>query len=921
MVSPSNPNARRSRFVRGGLGLLQLACFCATFSVAAGLMHAFDAWTGRGAAGWALGMLASIVTIAGLAAAAALAYAAHRMRAASLAPGGSDRHDCEIAEAMLHPVFTVSTDGRADYTNRAWSDYTGLSSEQSKDFGWTAAVHPDDAARVTAEWQQSLSSGTQLETQLRLRRASDGLYRWFVSHTTPVRDAAGDVVRWIGSCADIHDFRVASETRNVLDTVAHIVSIRTDDGVAEYVSPTWLAYIGATDSNADWRPFVHPDDLEMALNRLHSSTAHPERVIQYEVRVRGVDGIYRWFLSRTVAIAERAGAPKRRLTTVTDIDDLKQTQAAFGRSETRYRALTDAIPQMVWIVDAQANLEYANERWSTYTGLATRVSGGPPLAADSIVHVDDAPTLAAKQSEAARQDFECEVRLRRGDGTYRWHLLRSVSLVEENEPSARWIVAATDIQSRKTTETALADSASELSHRAHHDPLTDLPNRTRLTERLAHMLAEAERENQTVVVLYLDLDHFKAVNDSLGHNAGDELLVEMAERFKSVLRTDDLASRFGGDEFVIICRTADDDDAGHIAERLAAAVCVPLDLNGKRVCVTSSIGISMYPDDGFGPADLIAKADSAMYDAKQSGRNAWRRFDAQTRGNPALATLDFEVELHEAVALEQFVVHYQPIVSIETGLMVGAEALVRWDHPARGLLPPGEFIGFAENHGLIAPIGELVLHAACAQLRHLKLAAAADFSIAINVSAHQFQKANFVQTIAAIIDAHGIDPHRLEIEITESTVMYDTAAVVATLRQLEGLGVKLSIDDFGTGYSSLAYIKNFPIHTLKIDRSFVSDMEQNLTDQAIAKTIVTLAHSLGMRVIAEGVETQEQLALLRSFGADCMQGYLISRPLESADFDRFLAAEHAKVHDAYDEVEARQPALTQGSPPVHARPA
>jgi diguanylate cyclase (GGDEF)-like protein/PAS domain S-box-containing protein len=891
MVGPPIPDPSRAGLLRGELGLRRSAWFFATFVVAGGLTHALDLWAARGSAGGTFGALESIAAVAGAAAAAALAYAAHASRraAASAAPlAESERPYREIAEAMPHPVYTGLADGRADYHNRAWSEYTGLTPDQSKDHRWTSAVHPDDLARVRAEWQRSVSTGTQFETQIRFRRASDGLYRWFVSRTVPVRDAAGNVVRWIGSCADIHDFKLASETRDLLDTVGHILTIRNADGIAEYVSPAWLAYLGSTDPNVDSRPFVHPDDLEMVLHRIEASAERPEQVIQFEVRVRGADGTYRWFLSRTVAIPECGGAPERRLTTATDIDDLKQTQAAFGRSETRYRALTDAIPQMVWIVDAQANLEYANERWATYTGLALHFGGDPPLAADSIVHADDAPSLAAKQAVADVHDFECEVRLRRTDGAYRWHLLRSVSLRSANEPSARWIVAATDIQSRKTIETALADSASELSHRAHHDPLTDLPNRTKLTERLAHMLAEAERENETVVVLYLDLDHFKAVNDSLGHNSGDELLIEMAERFKSVLRSDDLASRFGGDEFVLICRTADNDDAGHIAERLGAAVCVPLDLNGKRVVVTSSIGISMYPDDGFGPADLIAKADSAMYDAKQSGRNAWRRYNAQTRGNPALATLDFEVELHEAIALEQFVVHYQPIVNVTTGLTVGAEALVRWDHPVRGLLPPGEFIGFAENHGLIAPIGELVLHAACAQLRHLKLAEDDEFSIAINVSAHQFQKANFVETIDAIVEAHGIDPHRLEIEITESTVMYDTAAVVATLRQLEALGVKLSIDDFGTGYSSLAYLKNFPLHTLKIDRSFVSDMEQNFTDQAIAKTIVTLAHSLGMRVIAEGVETDKQVALLRSFGADCMQGYLISRPLETADFVRFL---------------------------------
>jgi len=664
---------------------------------------------------------------------------------------------------------------------------------------------------------------------------------------------------------------------------------------AEYMSPSPSMYTGkdleATYADVDprVRECLHPDDHAVVDRQIRASNEAPFAAHQDEIRLRGADGTYRWFVLRTVTLAETDGTPKRRVNTFTDIDDFKQSQAAFGRSESRYRALTDALPQIVWIIDERARLEYVNERWSLYTGLPFDSRAGDVL---SIVHPDDA--LVAQKCEAlrAQRDCECELRLRRHDGEYRRHLLRTVPLETGPEPPTRWIVTATDIEARKNAEEALAHSALELTHRAHHDPLTNLPNRTRLMDRLTQMIDEATLAATNVAVLYLDVDYFKSVNDTLGHDAGDEFLVEVAARINSALRTDDIASRFGGDEFVFVCAAAGPDDAIAIAERLQAAVGRPLELCDKRIVVSCSIGISVFPYDGCGAADLIAKADLAMCGAKQSGRNSLNRYMSQSNV-PVVATLDFEAELRQAIDRGQFVVYFQPIISVETGRPVGAEALVRWQHPQRGLLGPSEFIGFAENHGLIAPIGEFVLHTACTQLRRLGLRPRDDFSISVNVSAHQFQKPGFVETIASAIALHGIDPRRLDIEITESVVMSNTGAVVATLDRLQALGVKLSIDDFGTGYSSLAYIKNFPINTLKIDRSFVTDIARSFTDQAIAKTIVTLAHSLGMRVVAEGVETAEQLALLRSFGADCFQGFLVSRPLSPADFEQFFGGRRA----------------------------
>jgi diguanylate cyclase (GGDEF)-like protein/PAS domain S-box-containing protein len=809
----------------------------------------------------------------------------------------SDEQYRILAEAMPHPVFTARADGANDYCNRAWYEYSGLSEKESYGGGWVSIVHPYDAPHAVAQWQRSIATGSPFEVPLRVRRASDGMYRWHLSRATPARDASGAIVRWIGSIVDIHHFKLASETRSVLDTLGQIVAISSHDGNLEYMSPSWSQYTGndiektCADADAMVRDSLHQDDHAIVEAQIRASNVMPFAVQQDEIRLRGADGTYRWFVLRTVALAETDGTPERRVNTFTDIDDFKQSQAAFGRSETRYRALTDALPQIVWIIDEQARLQYANERWSIYTGLAFDANAGQSVL--SIVHPGDF-TLGAPKRDVLRgkRDCECELRLRRHDGEYRWHLLRSVPLGAAQEAPTRWIVTATDIEARKTAEAVLAHSASELSHRAHHDPLTNLPNRTRLTDRLTQMIDDAKRETANVAVMYLDVDYFKSVNETLGHNAGDEFLVEVAARINSALRTGDIASRFGGDEFVLACAAAGPDDAVHIAERLQAAVGRPLQLHGKRIVVSCSIGISLFPYDGSVATDLIAKADLAMYDAKQNGRNAWGRYTSQTNV-PAIAPLDFEAEVREAIALQQFVVYYQPIVSVETGRPVGAEALVRWQHPERGLLGPGEFISFAENHGLIAPIGEFVLHTACAELRRLKLRERDDFSISVNVSAHQFQKPGFVETIASAIRLHGIDPRRLDIEITESVVMSNTAAAVATLDRLQELDVKLSIDDFGTGYSSLAYIKNFPINTLKIDRSFVTDIARSFTDQAIAKTIVTLAHSLGMRVVAEGVETTEQLELLRSFGADCFQGFLVSRPLPPADFEQFFGGRRA----------------------------
>jgi predicted signal transduction protein with EAL and GGDEF domain len=360
-------------------------------------------------------------------------------------------------------------------------------------------------------------------------------------------------------------------------------------------------------------------------------------------------------------------------------------------------------------------------------------------------------------------------------------------------------------------------------------------------------------------------------------------------RIAEALRTGDTASRVGGDEFVLVCATTEaTEDAARLAKRLLAAIGQPIELDGDYVSVGASIGISMFPVDGVTGDELISHADTAMYEAKQSGRNLFRMYRDEAHSS-IVAALDFETDLRRALERHEIVVHYQPILSLHTNELLGAEALVRWQHPRRGLLHPAEFLAFAESHRLIGAIGSIVLDAVCAQIAKLGRGATDSFHISMNVSAGQIMQPGWVDEIAAALAAHGADAQRLHVEIAESVVTHGLTSVLPILEKLRDLGVSLSIDDFGTGVTSLASIKDYPLQTIKIDRSFVHEVATNLGDQAMAKTIIMLAHSLGLRVIAAGVETQAQVNALREFGSDAFQGYIASRPMDAEDLTTFIA--------------------------------
>jgi diguanylate cyclase (GGDEF)-like protein/PAS domain S-box-containing protein len=439
--------------------------------------------------------------------------------------------------------------------------------------------------------------------------------------------------------------------------------------------------------------------------------------------------------------------------------------------------------------------------------------------------------------------------------------------------------ALRDITARKHAE-------ARIQYMAHHDMLTGLPNRAYLTERLTTILALARRHGTLVAIMFIDLDNFKTVNDSLGHHVGDAMLKEVAARIKEVLREADLVSRLGGDEFlVILADFAAPEDAAKVADKLLQTISAPIGLHGQQLLANASIGISVFPRDGDNADDLIRRADAAMYSAKDHGRGH-SRFYTPGLLDEGAETQAQESRLRQAVQRGEFVVFYQPQLKVDDLRLVGIEALVRWRHPERGLIDPSEFIELAETRGLIDEIGQYVLREACRQNKAWQSAGFAALPISVNVSAVQFRRGDLVAGVTRVLEETGLEGRYLELELTESLLM-DKEVVGEALARLRALGVKITIDDFGTGYSSLSYLKRLPIDKLKIDRSFIDDLGADADDRAIAIAIINLAKTLKLTALAEGVERQEQLDFLRAHGCDEFQGYLAGNPVSAEEFSAF----------------------------------
>ncbi len=555
----------------------------------------------------------------------------------------------------------------------------------------------------------------------------------------------------------------------------------------------------------------------------------------------------------------------------------KETEQALRESEEQFRQLAGNIPQVFWITDTA-------QRQTLYVSSAAEAMLGRPLqdilsdrrALIRAVHKEDRARVYAARKAAVEGGYDETYRILRSDGSIRWVHERAFPVRDGEGRIYRIAGIAEDVTDRKHAE-------ERLEHLAHYDVLTNLPNRALFYDRLKQALVQAKRNRWTAGVMFIDADRFKNVNDTLGHAVGDKLLQQIAGRLTRSVRSGDTVGRLGGDEFAIVLSTlASAQDANLVAQKIMTAFDEPFKLEGTEVYVTASIGITLYPDDSSDQDILIKNADAAMYRAKEIGRNGYQFYMPEMNAR-AVELLGMESSLRRALERNEFLVYYQPKASVADGDITGLEALLRWKHPERGLVLPVEFIPLLEESGLIVQVGEWVLKAVCAQIKAWERAGDRPVPVAVNLSARQFAAKDLGPTIKRILEEHQMDPALIELEITESALMANTEEAVRTLEYLDQLGVGLSIDDFGTGYSSLGYLKRFPLSALKIDSSFVRDVTSDGDDATITRAVISMAHSLGLKVIAEGVETRAQLEFLAEYGCNEIQGYYFAHPLAAED--------------------------------------
>ncbi len=576
--------------------------------------------------------------------------------------------------------------------------------------------------------------------------------------------------------------------------------------------------------------------------------------------------------------------PVRFVAKVARLAERARLEEAMRESEERYALAARGANDGLWDWNLKTNETYFSERWKSMLGYEDAEIRNDPEEWLNRAHPEDVEALRAELSahiDGTVPHFEMEHRMLHRDGSYRWILARGMAVRDSDGKATRIAGSLTDITERKKVE-------EQLLHDALHDVLTGLPNRALFMDRLQQALERAKRHPEyTFAVFFLDLDRFKFINDSLGHMIGDQLLVRVGERLKACTRSGDTVARLGGDEFTILLDDIKEaTDAVQMAERINAELKEPFSLGGHDVFTSSSVGVALSSLCCLKPDDILRDANTAMHSAKSQGKARHQVFDG-TMHSHAVEILKLETDLQRTSVCEEYRVHYQPIVSLDTERITGFEALVRWQHPERGLIFPEQFISVAEETGLIVSLDRWVLREACRQTA-LWQKQFHGLSISVNLSPKQFLHADLFNVVKGVLEETGLASACLKLEITENVLMSNAEAVRQTLSQIKALGVELNLDDFGTGYSSLSYLHRFPIDVLKIDRSFVSRIGAEGENSEIARAIVTLAHGMGLSVIAEGIETHEQLAELRSLSCEYGQGNLFSMPVDACEAEKLI---------------------------------
>ncbi|UCV04667.1 bifunctional diguanylate cyclase/phosphodiesterase [Dechloromonas denitrificans] len=752
---------------------------------------------------------------------------------------------------------------------------------------WEEITHPEDRLRIRQQIEAAVRSGQRFAVQYRIVTQS-GQVKWVAERGIAIHDEQGEVAIE-GFIEDITARRATLEAlgeaelryRHIFEHASEGIFQSTRDGRYLAANPALArlyGYESAAELIADLgdierRLYVLPNRRRDFLHQIETHGA----VLNFESEVYRRDGSRIWISENAHTVHDPKGEFTCYEGTVQDISERKKTEAHLRLLAMVFSNSNEAII----VTDGDNRIVATNPAFSVLTGYQPEdVMGKNPrvLSAGTTPPEVFKEMWTGLQQDGAWQG-ELWDRRKSGEAYPKW---LSISLVRDEAGQVRnHIGSFIDISELKATQ-------ERIRHLAHHDTLTDLPNRYSLQKKLEQAVAICKRNHMQMALMLIDLDRFKTINDTLGHQAGDELLIQVAQRLNGAVRESDIVARLGGDEFVVaLPGISSPADAAHLADKIGREISLPYQINGQEQRTTPSIGICLYPGDSTEIGDLLKNADVAMYHAKAKGRGNFQFF-TEDMNVATTERMSIEADLRLALAHGEFLLHYQPQLDLRSGTIVGVEALIRWQHPTRGLVPPGDFIPIAEESGMIAAIGDWVLEEACRQLSVWQQKGISHLRMSINLSSGQFLDKTLPIRIHELLASNNLSAHLLDLEVTESMSMASPDESISVMKTLRSSGLTLSIDDFGTGYSSLAYLKLLPINTLKIDRSFVKDIESDPNDADICDVTVLLAHKLGLEVVAEGVETEAQLKFLLSIGCEKIQGYLISKPLAAEQAEQFI---------------------------------
>jgi diguanylate cyclase (GGDEF)-like protein/PAS domain S-box-containing protein len=841
----------------------------------------------------------------------------------------SDQRFRQLADAMPQIVWTAEPDGTVDYGNRVASAYTGRSAMFGADQRWTEALHPDDVAPTLAAWGHAVATGEVLEHEYRLFRVADSSYRWHQVRALPIRDDSGAIVKWYGSATDIHDSKLANDRISLLAANQSVI--------LESITHAYYSLDG------DWRFTYVNKEAERLLKRSRESLIgkgiwdeYPEldgSIIESEYQRAASQGCacsFEFYHAPTgLWFTVRATPSSEGLTVYFDDVTERRRLRVFKDEQTRLleniaagASVNEVLKAAVGIIAASdlragcAVMLLGEDGVQLRRAVGTSLPEGLDAALDAAAPVLLCTRAAQTRRPVVVRDLRTEpswndaglaalapkVRscvsypIIAGSG----EVLGTIDMYSASSNSS----SAVELEILGSCANAISiaigreraeQKARQLEYQADYDAVTGLASRSLLVERVGGAIAKAGLQGGQAWVACIDIDRVKLVNESLGHRAGDMALQLLAQRVQGLLGAGDMAARVASEELTVLFADGNDEHAVvSKVRRIMEAIAAPVPVGAHEFLLGSSVGIAVYPADGIDAETLMKNAHMAMRRAKEVRSNHLEFFTA-AMNDRTIGRLRLECDLRHALERDELMLHFQPQVDAGSGRIVGMEALLRWKHPELGMVAPDRFIRIAEESGLIVPIGAWVVQAACAQAKRWQALVPGRLRVGVNLAASQLYHDDLVAMVGRALAETGLDAACLDLELTESQVMADVDQALSVMQRLKALGVSLSLDDFGTGYSSLSYLKRFPIDVLKIDKSFVRNLPQDQDDAVIARSIISLAQSLQLQVIAEGVETREQLDYLRQHRCDQIQGYFFSRPLAAPDFERLLIETRAML--------------------------